>query len=926
MLRFSLVVAAATLATIVGAEQVVLQEDPDYCIAAKALVPGAKLKCVKCDSSSELQNWSTKETTMGDVTWTIGDNLCVEVTRLNRIKKFPRLRECRKTKKQRFLPNVNKSVGSQDMRPAKNSELCVSYSGPVPKAGRNIKLLRCTGGPKQRWLWLDEKAYENHIQEGGTPPVPVQSRSLYISPANDPIPGIALQTINPSIMEGYTTGSPGCDSLYDDLYNATLIHANEIIKQNVKNFFSGDGAVIKYPPIALEAEGPIRAPSAPNVADKEMAGASPASAPTDESSYETNVQEAGVDEADIVKSDGTKVFAAYGDQLVVWDVETGNELSRTKMPPKKKLSYEEGGIGDGSGGGGGGIVYPKPSVSEVNIARNEDDRRQRRHLKGTARRDSIWIPPNPKPTISGLLLHKESNRLAVIVSGYSQHYRWDYLDRPILTDEDVVVRLYDTSSVPTDGSELPLISSKTMSGGYRSARMIDDKAHLAVQSSVNVYPYVNRRLDPWQVTYDGLKKEGYIAAAKEEAKIAADLFARRLSKELNTLGGTEDCSGVSRVALFASNEETTNDFDAWPSAIISGGVLNSYIQVATFDVSSNPVEAGSLEMQTAGSFFPSSWSQVYASQDVMVLAGRGYNRRRSSRSFDEYTHLLAFKLNPDGSAPSGLATGRVPGYLLNQFSLDEKDGYLRAATTTNAKWGCLDAPEDDMQPCKWGQMTESKSQLTILKLPEGTDRSMETVSIVDNLGPTEVIYSARFINDMAYIVTFRRTDPLYTIDLSNPLRPKVTDALKITGFSTYMHPIGTTRMLAIGKEADEEGRVTGFQISLFNIENPFNTEVLQRYMIPAKWSSSQAEGDHLAFRYMADSKLLLLPVSYHGEKDGGPFDGFQVYYVDDDMIEERLSVSMVSNPQMIFRGGCWYDASLPPRSMVFKGKAMFIKR
>lgn len=186
------------------------------------------------------------------------------------------------------------------------------------------------------------------------------------------------------------------------------------------------------------------------------------------------------------------------------------------------------------------------------------------------------------------------------------------------------------------------------------------------------------------------------------------------------------------------------------------------------------------------SFFPSSHSEIYASKDFIVASGRGYVRR-TSRSWDESTYLLTFGLSSNGTAPSGRAIGRVPGYLLNQFSVDEYDGYLRVATTSREQWGCMDEPsiepKDEIadtfieRPCKWGLLKDSISQVTVLEIPgdDKISREMKVVGVADGLGKTEVIFSCRFFNDKAYVVTFRRTDPLYALDLSDPENPRVTD-------------------------------------------------------------------------------------------------------------------------------------------------------
>ena len=250
---------------------------------------------------------------------------------------------------------------------------------------------------------------------------------------------------------------------------------------------------------------------------------------------------------------------------------------------------------------------------------DDGDRRHLRHQgkkpqpSQKHRRESIWIPPNPKPRISSILHDAESDRLAVIVSGYGDGYRYNYLDGPILRDQDDVhVRLYDTSSIPIDGKPLSLITSRKMGGSYRSARMIGSTAHIAVQSGVDWHRHITRYLDRWQVVYDGLNKTEYMETAAEQAKIAADKFATRLVRELKQLvdnddEAVDDCSGVTKIALFTAFEGGgEDDEDALPSSLSSGGALNSYLQVSSFDMSqldaadAEPSSPPVMAMKTAG--------------------------------------------------------------------------------------------------------------------------------------------------------------------------------------------------------------------------------------------------------------------------------------------------------------------------------------
>ncbi len=174
------------------------------------------------------------------------------------------------------------------------------------------------------------------------------------------------------------------------------------------------------------------------------------------------------------------------------------------------------------------------------------------------------------------------------------------------------------------------------------------------------------------------------------------------------------------------------------------------------------------------------------------------------------------------------ATGNIPGTLLNQFSLDEYSGNLRLASTLEGGfyWGF------------GGGNTESANDLYVL------DGGLNIIGSVQNLGLTERIYSARFVKDRAYLVTFRQTDPFYVLDLSNPKKPELKGELKIPGYSSYLHPLGDNLILGVGQEG---GNV---KLSLFNVANPSNPTEISKYLLKDYWS--EISSTHHAF--LADPK------------------------------------------------------------------------
>ncbi|NLT56777.1 MAG: hypothetical protein GXX79_19880 [Actinomycetales bacterium] len=202
---------------------------------------------------------------------------------------------------------------------------------------------------------------------------------------------------------------------------------------------------------------------------------------------------------------------------------------------------------------------------------------------------------------------------------------------------------------------------------------------------------------------------------------------------------------------------------------------------------------------------------------------------------DQRTRIHLFTTDSDGS-PRYAASGAVPGSLIGQFAMDEYQGHLRVASTTE--------PERTSE--------ESESQVTVLTRD---GRRLVTVGSVGGLGRTETIKSVRFLGPLGYLVTFRQTDPLFTLDLSDPAQPRVTGELDVLGYSAYLHPVGDGLLLGVGQDADAYGRVTGLQLSLFDVADPAEPRRLDRVRLPD--ASSGAENDHHAFTF--DHGLALVP-------------------------------------------------------------------
>jgi uncharacterized secreted protein with C-terminal beta-propeller domain len=278
---------------------------------------------------------------------------------------------------------------------------------------------------------------------------------------------------------------------------------------------------------------------------------------------------------------------------------------------------------------------------------------------------------------------------------------------------------------------------------------------------------------------------------------------------------------------------------------------DSFVSILSADINSNsPLNATTIFGKSGA---------VYASNSALYIASR----------FDQTTRINKFALPTIKYSGSGTVKGRV----LNQFSMDEFKNFFRIATTT-------------------GYLPDPKTHSTISIL-EQQDDELVNVGKIDNIAPTEDIRSARFIGDKGYIVTFKKTDPLFVLDLSNSKQPKIAGELKIPGYSTYMHPLDDKHLLTIGYDAIDQGKFAFFQgimLQIFDIENMNKPSLVHKEIIGSRGSSSEAATNHLAFNYFGSKKLLALPMnicekSERAENDGSfgdlmTFAGLLVYKID----------------------------------------------
>ncbi len=239
---------------------------------------------------------------------------------------------------------------------------------------------------------------------------------------------------------------------------------------------------------------------------------------------------------------------------------------------------------------------------------------------------------------------------------------------------------------------------------------------------------------------------------------------------------------------------------------------------------------------------------------LSVADQESYEKELAAKMKQKYTDLakemektIVYKIAISGDTLTYKAKGEVTGSVLNQFAMDEANGYFRIATTKNTTWSRFEGGEQ-----------ASYNNVYVL------DGDMKLSGAAENIAPGERIYSVRFMGNRAYVVTFKQVDPLFALDMSDPKSPKVLGQLKVPGFSTYLHPYDANTLIGFGKDAGENEYgntiAKGLKVSLFDVTDVTAPKELDTYLMGDMGSDSAALYDHKAFLFSYDKNLLVLPV------------------------------------------------------------------
>jgi inhibitor of cysteine peptidase len=266
---------------------------------------------------------------------------------------------------------------------------------------------------------------------------------------------------------------------------------------------------------------------------------------------------------------------------------------------------------------------------------------------------------------------------------------------------------------------------------------------------------------------------------------------------------------------------------------------------------------------------------VYASTQAIYLISTLYQGGTGDKApaDSEIYQTRIYQLDISGGKPAFSSEGLVNGHILNQFSLGEYNDVLRIATTTGYVWD-----------------GSASNHVYCLKKDAG---KLNVIGRLENLAQGERLYSARFIGDRGFLVTFVEVDPLFTLDLSDPQNPSMVGELKVPGYSTYLHPIGDDYLLAIGKDTTiEDGTVLyqGLQLSIFDISDFAAPRLAASIKIGDRGTDSEVLFNHKALSFWPEKNLLALPVSLYEypsppenpwEYGTNTFNGLYVYRLTD---------------------------------------------
>jgi inhibitor of cysteine peptidase len=472
----------------------------------------------------------------------------------------------------------------------------------------------------------------------------------------------------------------------------------------------------------------------------------------------------------------------------------------------------------------------------------------------------------------------KGDRLVVIGSaGYAYETQGQEEIAPYPRGDTTFIKVYDISNRKKPG----LIRTVEYEGTYSAARMVDGNVHVVLTT----YPY-----------YALYEKKGI-----EPADIIP--------------GFRDSLDGSSSAALGLAPACGYREVD-----VVDPERFTSFLSIVSFSLDGL---GGDLNKKVIAGYS----DNVYASVENLYVASaewRYYTGWRDIGGGDE-SKTTVYKFAFKGPSTKYITSAQVPGTILNQFSMDESNGYFRIATTR-------------------GHVSREGSSSTnnVYILNPG----MKMAGRLEGLAQGESIYSVRFIGARAYLVTFKKVDPLFVLDLADPNNPRVLGELKIPGYSDYLHPYDETHIIGVGKNTVEAGPeesgnfawYQGMKIAIFDVSDVANPREMHKVEIGDRGTDSYALNDHKAFLFDREKNLLVLPVmlaELTAEQKSSPdrraydygsytFQGAYVYNVSlEGGFQLKGRVTHIDNPAELEQGYGYYDSAEAVRRALYIGDNLY---
>jgi len=504
----------------------------------------------------------------------------------------------------------------------------------------------------------------------------------------------------------------------------------------------------------------------------------------------TNIQVEGVDEADIVKNDGKYIYTVSGNKVVIVSA----------YPPENAKI-----------------------VSEI-------------ELDGTPQ--EIFI-----------------NKDKLIVFGYGD-YSYNKVAMPDIGimppryySPKTFVNVYDV----TDRANPILTRNVSVDGNYFDSRMIGDYVYLIANDPVN---YGGTNPIPMPVIQSGsvsktiAASDVYYFDSPDTSYVFTNVISINTQNDnegLNSktfLMGYSENLYVSTSNIYVVYTKRLSEYDFYDrildEAVMPAVSVQEQVKISAIrDSNATKYE----KMQQTSKSLQDYLSSLGPENGAQVMKTIQDNAQKVQVEISkEMEKTIIHKISISNGDIDYQTNGEVPGYTLNQFSMDEYNNNFRIATTTG----------------NW--QAESLNHVYIL------DSNLQIIGKLEDLAHGEKIYSVRFLGEKGYLVTFRQIDPLFVIDLSDPTNPTVLGYLKIPGVSNYLHPYDETHVIGVGVDATEQGRVQGMKLSLFDVSDVSNPKEISKYIIGERGTYSEALNDHKAFLFSKSKNLLVIPISL-AEKD-----------------------------------------------------------